>query len=73
LGLKAQRTAVTTWLNGGRLKMVDEVVEIESGKSDKNRWTDETAGEIEDKAVLEAAIVDARKPSSTTKSAVTGR
>jgi DNA invertase Pin-like site-specific DNA recombinase len=37
LGLEAQRTAVTTWLNGGRWKLVDEVVEIESGKSDKNR------------------------------------
>ena len=37
LGLEAQRTAVTTWLNGGRWKLVDEVVEIKSGKSDKNR------------------------------------
>ena len=37
LGLEAQRTAVTTWLNGGRWKLVDEVVEIESGRSDKNR------------------------------------
>ena len=35
LGLEAQRTAVTAWLNGGRWKLVDEVVEIESG--DKNR------------------------------------
>jgi ferritin-like metal-binding protein YciE len=33
---------------------------------------DETAGEIEDKAMLDAAIV-ARRPSSTTKCAVTGR
>ena len=37
LGLEAQRAAVTGWLNGGRWKLVDEVVEIESGKSDKNR------------------------------------
>ncbi len=37
LGLEAQRAAVTTWLNGGRWKLVDEVVEIKSGKSDKNR------------------------------------
>ena len=29
LGLEAQRTAVTAWLNGGRWKLVDEVVEIE--------------------------------------------
>ena len=37
LGLKAQRAAVMGWLNGGRWKLVDEIVEIESGKSDKNR------------------------------------
>ena len=37
LGLEAQRAAVMGWLNGGRWKLVDEVVEIESGKSDKNR------------------------------------
>ena len=32
MGLEAQRTAVTTWLNGGRWKLVDEVVEIELGQ-----------------------------------------
>ncbi len=37
LGLEAQRAAVMGWLNGGRWKLVDEIVEIESGKSDKNR------------------------------------
>src|SRR3954454_15415444 len=32
LGLEAQRAAVTDYLNGGKWKLVDEVVEIESGK-----------------------------------------
>jgi DNA invertase Pin-like site-specific DNA recombinase len=32
LGLEAQREAVTNWLNGGRWTLVDEVVEVESGK-----------------------------------------
>ncbi len=34
LGLDAQRTAVTDFLNGGRWKVLAEVVEIESGKND---------------------------------------
>jgi DNA invertase Pin-like site-specific DNA recombinase len=37
LGLKAQRTAVEAWLNGGSWELVKEIVEIESGKSDRNR------------------------------------
>lgn len=32
LGLEAQRASVTAYLNGGSWKLVDEVVEIESGK-----------------------------------------
>lgn len=32
LGLEAQREAVTVYLNGGRWKLVEEVVEVESGK-----------------------------------------
>src|SRR5208337_261278 len=32
LGLEAQREAVTTFLNGGRWTLVDEIVEVESGK-----------------------------------------
>jgi DNA invertase Pin-like site-specific DNA recombinase len=37
LGLEAQRAAVTAWLNGGNWEVVEEVVEIESGKSHRNR------------------------------------
>jgi DNA invertase Pin-like site-specific DNA recombinase len=37
LGLEAQRAAVENWLNGGRWKLVSEFVEIESGKSHRNR------------------------------------
>lgn len=37
LGLEAQRAAVATWLNGGNWKIVEEIIEIESGKSDRNR------------------------------------
>ena len=37
LGLEAQRAAVETWLNGGDWELVDEVVEVESGKSHRNR------------------------------------
>jgi DNA invertase Pin-like site-specific DNA recombinase len=32
LGLEAQREAVAVYLNGGRWKLVEEVVEVESGK-----------------------------------------
>ena len=32
LGLEAQRAAVETWLNGGRWQLVEEFVEVESGK-----------------------------------------
>jgi len=32
LGLEAQRTAVTDFLNGGRWKLVGEFKEVESGK-----------------------------------------
>ena len=37
LGLEAQRAAVAVWLNGGNCEVVEEVIEIESGKSDHNR------------------------------------
>ena len=37
LGLEAQRAAVTAWLNGGNWEGAEEVVEIESGKSHRNR------------------------------------
>jgi len=37
LGLKAQRAAVLAWLNGGSWELVKGIVEIESGKSDRNR------------------------------------
>jgi DNA invertase Pin-like site-specific DNA recombinase len=37
LGLEAQRTAVTAWLNGGDWQLVEEHVEVESGKRDDNR------------------------------------
>jgi DNA invertase Pin-like site-specific DNA recombinase len=37
LGLEAQRAAVEAWLNGGDWTLVEEHVEIESGKRDDNR------------------------------------
>jgi DNA invertase Pin-like site-specific DNA recombinase len=37
LGLEAQRAAVEGFLNGGRWKLVEEHIEIESGKDDGNR------------------------------------
>jgi DNA invertase Pin-like site-specific DNA recombinase len=37
LGLEAQRKAVTNFLNGGRWDLIDERIEVESGKSDTNR------------------------------------
>ena len=37
LGLEAQRAAVAEWLNGGDWTLVEEHVEIESGKRDDNR------------------------------------
>ncbi|MGA8087676.1 MAG: recombinase family protein [Terracidiphilus sp.] len=38
LGLEAQRKAVTEYLNGGNWKLIQEVVEVESGKrSDRDR------------------------------------
>ena len=37
LGLDAQRSSVTEYLNGGRWKLVAEFTETESGKSDHNR------------------------------------
>ena len=37
LGLEGQRTAVETFLNGGSLQLVEEHVEVESGKDDRNR------------------------------------
>jgi DNA invertase Pin-like site-specific DNA recombinase len=37
LGLEAQREAVTNFLNGGRWTLIQEVVEVESGKRSDNR------------------------------------
>jgi DNA invertase Pin-like site-specific DNA recombinase len=37
LGLEAQRAAVEAYLNGGSWELVEEVVEVESGKSHRNR------------------------------------
>jgi len=37
LGLAAQRAAVESWLNGGSWEVAQEVVEIESGRSHRNR------------------------------------
>jgi DNA invertase Pin-like site-specific DNA recombinase len=37
LGLEAQRASVEAWLNGGRWQLVEEHVEIESGKRADNR------------------------------------
>jgi DNA invertase Pin-like site-specific DNA recombinase len=34
LGLEAQRTAVTNYLNGGKWKIIAEFTEVESGKSE---------------------------------------
>ena len=35
LGLEAQRQAVEEYLNGGRWKLVEEVIEVESGRNNK--------------------------------------
>ncbi len=48
LGLEAQRTAVSDFLNGGQWKLVKEFVEVESGKKADNR------------PMLEAAIAACR-------------
>ena len=37
LGREAQRAAVETWLNGGSWQLIEEHVEVESGKDDRNR------------------------------------
>ena len=37
LGVEAQRAAVENWLNGGNWELIEEVVEVESGKSHRNR------------------------------------
>jgi DNA invertase Pin-like site-specific DNA recombinase len=37
LGLEGQRASVETWLNGGNWSLVEEHVEVESGKSHHNR------------------------------------
>src|SRR4051794_13068985 len=37
LGLEAQRKAVSDFLNGGNWQLVEEQVEVESGKHDHNR------------------------------------
>ena len=37
LGLEAQRKAVLDYLNGGSWELVEEVVELETGKSPRNR------------------------------------
>jgi DNA invertase Pin-like site-specific DNA recombinase len=37
LGLEGQRAAVEAFLNGGSWRLVEEFVEVESGKADRNR------------------------------------
>jgi DNA invertase Pin-like site-specific DNA recombinase len=37
LGREVQRAAVETWLNGGSWQLIEEHVEVESGKDDRNR------------------------------------
>ena len=37
LGLEAQRSAVTAWLNGGNYELVDEYVEVETGTAKRHR------------------------------------
>ena len=37
LGLEAQRASVEAFLNGGSWQLVEELVEIETGKDDRNR------------------------------------
>jgi DNA invertase Pin-like site-specific DNA recombinase len=37
LGLAAQRAAVEAFLNGGKWELVEQFVEVESGKDDRNR------------------------------------
>jgi DNA invertase Pin-like site-specific DNA recombinase len=37
LGLEAQRQAVENWLNGGNWELVEEIVEVESGRNHRNR------------------------------------
>ena len=37
LGMEAQRKAVSDFLNGGKWQLVEELVEVESGKHDHNR------------------------------------
>lgn len=37
LGIEAQKKAIADFLNGGRWKVLDEFVEVESGKRDDNR------------------------------------
>lgn len=37
LGVEAQREAVSCYLNGGKWKLIEEVVEVESGKRSDNR------------------------------------
>lgn len=44
LGLEAQRTAVADYLNGGRWKLVAEIVEVESGKKDDRPRLQEAMG-----------------------------
>jgi DNA invertase Pin-like site-specific DNA recombinase len=52
LGLEAQRKAVTDWLDGGRWKLIEEFVEVESGaKNDRPR--------------LDAALATARAHGAT--------
>ena len=37
LGLEAQRASVEAWLNGGNWQVIEEVVEVESGRTHSNR------------------------------------
>jgi putative transposase len=55
LGVEAQRAAVETWLNRGRWRLVEEHVEVESGKRADNR------------PALTAAFADCRAYSAATR------
>jgi DNA invertase Pin-like site-specific DNA recombinase len=59
LGLEAQRKAVTDWLDGGRWKLIEEFVEVESGaKDDRPRLAEAMATARAHGATLVIAKLD---------------
>lgn len=58
LGLEAQRAAVESFLNGGRWRLVEECIEVESGKEDDNR--PELARALEACKIYKATLVIAK-------------